>query len=103
MIRSTRGNYRSIPTAAPLCSNWMVDIEDAQRPDGSISTSRLITGATQKWIRMTGFLKDDLMPKDTYGDWRMPLESPISIRSQDPNRRTDLGCHRATYFYHLLC
>ena len=39
----------------------------------------------KKWItRMQGYLKDDLMPRDIYGDWCVPPESPELIHSNDP-------------------
>ncbi len=59
--------------------------------------------AMKKWIDyMRTFLKDDLMPKDTYGDWCVPPESPKLIHSQDPGRRTDGTLIGTAYYYHLL-
>ena len=59
--------------------------------------------AMKKWIEyMRGFLKDGLMPKDTYGDWCVPPESPKLIHSQDPARRTDGTLIGTAYYYHLL-
>ena len=59
--------------------------------------------ALKKWIDyMRSFLKDDLMPKDTYGDWCVPPESPKLIHSQDPARRTDGTLIGTSYFYALL-
>lgn len=60
-------------------------------------------GDMKKWIaHMSGFLKDDLMPRDTYGDWCVPPESPELIHSQDPARKTAAPVLGTTYFYHLL-
>jgi len=57
----------------------------------------------RKWItRMQTYLKDDLMPRDTYGDWCVPPESPEMILSNDPQRKTDGPVLGTTYFYHLL-
>ena len=57
----------------------------------------------KKWIvYMRGFLKDDLMPKDTYGDWCVPPEKPELIHSEDPARRTDPALIGTAYFYRLL-
>jgi alpha-L-rhamnosidase len=57
----------------------------------------------KRWIDyMRGFLKDDLMPRDTYGDWCVPPESPTLIHSQDPARRTDGTLLGTAYYYHLL-
>jgi len=162
-----RSNYRSIPTDCPqrderqgwmgdrstvsrsesylfdvaaFYNKWLNDIEDSQRPDGSIpdvapnywmiytndvtwpSTFLLVPAmlydqygdlraierhypAMRKWItHMRGFMKDGLMPKDTFGDWCVPPESPRLIHSQDPARKTDGTLLGTAYFYkmHLL-
>ncbi len=160
-----RGNYRSIPTDCPqrderqgwlgdrsvvsrsesylydigaFYTKWMTDLNDAQRPAGSIpdvapaywvlyndnmtwpATFALVPGmlydqygdvrvierhygAMKKWITyMGGFLKDDLMPKDTYGDWCVPPESPELIHSKDPARKTDGTLIGSAYYYEML-
>jgi alpha-L-rhamnosidase len=51
---------------------------------------------------MRSFIKDDLMPRDTYGDWCVPPESPDLIHSKDPARQTEGPVLGTTYFYHLL-
>jgi alpha-L-rhamnosidase len=57
-----------------------------------------------KWIEfMSQYLKDDLMPKDTYGDWCVPPEKKELIHSRDPARKTDATVLGTTYFYHDLC
>ena len=57
----------------------------------------------KKWIaHMQTLLKDDLMPRDVYGDWCVPPESPELIHSKDPARRTEGPVLGTTYFYHLL-
>jgi len=57
----------------------------------------------RKWItHMETYLKDDLMPRDTYGDWCVPPESPELIHSNDPSRKTEGPVLGTTYFYHLL-
>jgi alpha-L-rhamnosidase len=48
------------------------------------------------------YLKDGLMPKDTYGDWCVPPEKAALIHSEDPARRTDPVLIGTAYFYHLL-
>jgi alpha-L-rhamnosidase len=47
--------------------------------------------AMKKWLEYmrTKYSKDDLITKDTYGDWCVPPESPELIHSKDPARRTD--------------
>ena len=41
---------------------------------------------------METYLKNGLMPRDTYGDWCVPPESPELIHSNDPSRKTDGAC-----------
>ena len=43
-------------------------------------------------------MQDNIMIKDTYGDWCMPPESQELIHSQDPARKTD-GAILATTMY----
>jgi alpha-L-rhamnosidase len=57
----------------------------------------------KKWItHMQTYLKDDLMPRDVYGDWCVPPESPELIHSSDPARKTEGTVLGTAYFYHLL-
>jgi len=59
--------------------------------------------AMRRWIiHMETYLKDDLMPRDSYGDWCVPPESPELIHSQDPSRKTDGTLIGTVYFYRLL-
>jgi alpha-L-rhamnosidase len=57
----------------------------------------------RKWIKhMETYLQNDLMPRDNYGDWCVPPESPELIHSNDPSRKTEGPVLGTTYFYHLL-
>ncbi len=57
--------------------------------------------AMVRWMDyMAGFLEDDLMPRDQYGDWCVPPEAPHLIHSQDPARRTAKAVLGTAYFYH---
>jgi alpha-L-rhamnosidase len=59
--------------------------------------------AMRKWIDyMSGYLKDGLMPKNTYGDWCVPPESPELVHSKDPARQTDPTLISTAYFYSML-
>jgi len=59
--------------------------------------------AMKKWIdHMRGYLQDGIMPRDTYGDWCVPPESPKLIHSQDPARKTDGVLIGTAYYYKLL-
>jgi alpha-L-rhamnosidase len=55
------------------------------------------------WIdHMAEYIKDDILEKDTYGDWCVPPESPELIHSKDPMRKTAPGILATTYFYYDL-
>jgi alpha-L-rhamnosidase len=59
--------------------------------------------ALRVWVQyMENFLKDDLMPKNTYGDWCVPPESPELIHSKDKARVTDTTLISTAYFYKVL-
>jgi alpha-L-rhamnosidase len=56
-----------------------------------------------KWIdHMSTFIQDDVITKDTYGDWCVPPEDPKLIHSNDPLRKTAGGILSTTFFYHDL-
>jgi alpha-L-rhamnosidase len=160
-----RGNYHSIPTDCPqrderqgwlgdratgclgemqmfqvaaFYEKWLIDMADAQRPDGSVcdvcpaywpfyndnvtwaGTITLIPAllrqqygderiivrqypAMRAWVEhMCRFMVDDRMPRDNYGDWCVPPESPKTILSNDPARKTHGELIGTAYFYHIL-
>jgi alpha-L-rhamnosidase len=56
-----------------------------------------------RWLdHIRTYAKDNLMPKDTYGDWCVPPEDPRLIHSQDPARITDKTLIGTAYLYKLL-
>lgn len=56
-----------------------------------------------KWIDyMSGFIKDGIIDKDSYGDWCVPPEDPKLIHSKDPARKTAPAVLATSYFYHCL-
>lgn len=162
-----RDNYRSMPTdmprderqgwmgdrqevskgetylfnIAPLYTQWLTDINDSQRIDGSVpdvcpafwplyqdgvvwaSTYMIVpsmlydqygdVGILEKhydslkhWADyMAKFLENDLMPRNTYGDWCFPprLKSEMTvINSSDPKLTTDGNMMSTAIFYHDL-
>ncbi len=164
ILWGVKGNYRSIPTDCPqrdekqgwlgdrsvvsrsesylhdvaaFYSKWVTDIEDAQRPTGSIpdvapaywpfyndgivwpstfilapqmvyeqyGDTRILERhypAMKRWVEyMRGFMKDGLMPKNTYGDWCVPPEDPQLIHSKDPARVTAGPLLSTAYFYNI--
>ena len=60
--------------------------------------------AWKKWMlhMKNNYMRDGLMPRDTYGDWCMPPESLELIHSSDPTRITDATV-LSTPFYCYLC
>lgn len=58
----------------------------------------------KRWVNhMTNsYMVDYLMPRDTYGDWCMPPESPELIHSNDPSRKTNGEVIGTTVFYSIL-
>jgi alpha-L-rhamnosidase len=161
-----RGNYRGIPTDCPqrdermgwlgdrstnsygesfifgnnlLYSKWLTDIQDSQKPDGSVpdvapaywvfytdnmtwpSTFLLVPdhlyrqfgneraiadhyAAMRKWLfyMRDKYMKNYLLPKDTYGDWCMPPERMELIHSEDTTRITPGPFIGSAYFYYCL-
>jgi alpha-L-rhamnosidase len=103
-----------IPDVAP--AYWRLYNDDVTWPSTFLFTpymlleqygdKRVITRAypaMRKWIEhMRGFIRDDLISKDTYGDWCVPPEDPKLIHSKDPARRTDGTLIATAYFQYLL-
>lgn len=59
--------------------------------------------AMKKWMEhMYGYLKDGVIPRDTYGDWCVPPESPELVHSKDPRRKTNGELIASAYFYYDL-
>ncbi|MFA6241677.1 MAG: family 78 glycoside hydrolase catalytic domain [Candidatus Hydrogenedentales bacterium] len=57
----------------------------------------------RKWIKhMEGNLKDDIYPKDNYGDWCVPPEEQHLIHSKDPLRQTPGDFLGTAYLYYDL-
>lgn len=104
----------SIPDVAP--SYWQLYSDNVTWPSSAViipgslydqyGDQRLILThypVMQKWIEhMSGYIKDGLMPRDTYGDWCVPPEAQTLIHSQDPARKTSAVILGTTYFYHDL-
>ena len=57
----------------------------------------------KKWIsHMSKFLVNDIMPKDTYGDWCVPPEDLKLIHTNDPLKTTSAEFIGTAYFYYEL-
>lgn len=61
-------------------------------------------GAMRKWLlyMRDKYMKDYLLPKDTYGDWCMPPERMELIHSKDTTRITPGAFIGSAYFYYCL-
>jgi alpha-L-rhamnosidase len=113
LVDSQRPNG-SIPDVAP--TYWTLYNDDVTWPStfvqipgmlydqyGDLRVVERNYAAMNKWIdHMREFLKDSLLPKDTYGDWCVPPEDPKLIHSQDPARRTDGTLLATAYYYRML-
>ncbi|MEE9432591.1 MAG: family 78 glycoside hydrolase catalytic domain [Melioribacteraceae bacterium] len=70
---------------------------------GDLQTIKTHYPTMQKWIEyMSEFLIDDIMPKDTYGDWCVPPEDVKLIHTADPLRTTSAEYIGTAYFYYEL-
>lgn len=57
----------------------------------------------KQWIEhMLGYIDKGLMPRDSYGDWCVPPESPELIHSRDPARKTSGVLLGTAYFHYML-
>ncbi len=54
------------------------------------------------WYMRDKYMKDYLLPKDTYGDWCIPPKDPKIIHSTDPDMITPGDFIGSAYFYHCL-
>jgi alpha-L-rhamnosidase len=109
-IEDSQNGAGSIPDVAP--TYWKIYTDNTTWPGafliladmlftqyGDTEAVRLHYPAMHRWMQyMERYLKDGLMPKDTYGDWCVPPETPSLIHSQDPGRRTPAELIGTTYF-----
>lgn len=60
--------------------------------------------AMKRWVNymVNNYMTDYIMPRDTYGDWCMPPESPELIHSKDPARKTAGPVLGSSVFYSIL-
>lgn len=113
-IEDSQKENGSVPSVAP--AYWPMYPDDVTWPScytivpdslytqyGDLGVVIQFYPGMKKWIDyMSQFLKDGIMPRDTYGDWCVPPESPELIHSLDPARKTDKAVLGTTYFYHNL-
>lgn len=70
---------------------------------GDVEVIRRHYPSMKLWMdHMAGFVADDVMPRDTYGDWCVPPENPKLIHSEDPMRKTHPTILGTAYFHYCL-
>ncbi len=104
----------SIPDVAP--AYWPIYSDNVTWPSSAI----IIPSALQRqfgdnesidrdydsaklWMEhMLTYAEDDIISRDSYGDWCVPPEEATLIHSRDPARQTDKALLATSYFYHDL-
>jgi alpha-L-rhamnosidase len=58
----------------------------------------------KKWMdyMVKNYMVDDIMPRDTYGDWCVPPIDPLVIHTKNPDRLTDGDLIGTSFFCHNL-
>ncbi|MCD6596189.1 MAG: glycoside hydrolase family 78 protein, partial [Bacteroidales bacterium] len=113
-IQDAQKDNGSLPDVAP--SYWPIYSDNTTWPGtylfasdmlytqyGDLKTIETHYPFMQKWIsHMSTYLKDGIMPKDTYGDWCVPPEDIRLIHTNDPLRTTSAEYIGTAYFYYEL-
>jgi alpha-L-rhamnosidase len=105
----------SIPDVAP--NYWMIYSDNMTWPGAFVIIANMLYeqygntepivkhyDAMKKWMNYMRekYMQDNILTKDTYGDWCMPPEAPELIHSQDPARKTDGAVLSTTFYYRML-
>ncbi|MCL1822270.1 MAG: family 78 glycoside hydrolase catalytic domain, partial [Prolixibacteraceae bacterium] len=105
----------SVPDVAP--NYWMIYSDNMTWPGAYIIIANMLYeqygnmepiakhyDSMKKWMNYMRdkYMKENIMTKDTYGDWCMPPERPELIHSQDPARKTDAAVLGTTFYYRML-
>ena len=113
-IRDSQAANGSIPDIAP--EPWPAHSDGVTWPSSYIVIPHMLHDqygdirvlqehyeGMKRWADyMAGFLEKGIMPRNTYGDWCVPPESPELIHSKDPDRQTDGHLLSTAYFHHDL-
>ena len=113
-IADSQRDSGSVPVVAP--AYWVFYHDDVTWPSTFLFVPALLYEhygdrqviethypAMKNWITyMRKYIQNGLMPRDQYGDWCVPPESPELIHSKDPARKTDGTLIGTAYFQHLL-
>jgi alpha-L-rhamnosidase len=104
----------SVPDVAP--AYWPIYSDNVVWPSSGIIIPEMLRrqyadtqtiarhyASAKKWMDyMNGFVANNLIARDTYGDWCLPPEDPALIHSRDAKRVTDKTLLATAYFYHDL-
>ncbi len=114
-IANAQKSSGSIPDVAPPYwpvysdnmtwpSSIIIISDNLYRQYGNIKVIKDNYSAMKKWLfyMRDKYMKNYLLPKDTYGDWCMPPKDPKLIHSQDSTRITPGDFIGSAYFYHCL-
>jgi alpha-L-rhamnosidase len=114
-IEDAQTDSGSIPDVAP--SYWKIYNDGVTWPAAYLIIANMIYeqcgdiapiqkryASMKKWVlyMKEKYMENDLMPRDTYGDWCMPPESPKLIHSMDPRRITPGNYLGTSYYYYML-
>jgi alpha-L-rhamnosidase len=101
----------SVPDVAP--TYWPIYSDNVSWPSTGVMIPEMLReqfGDTQtiarhydsakQWMDfMSGFVKEGIISRDSYGDWCVPPEDLTLIHSRDTNRITDTTLIATSYFY----
>ncbi len=114
-IRDSQKPDGSLPNVAP--TYWVVYTDNMTWPSAYLlianhlyrqfGNEKAIADnypAMRKWLfyMRDKYMKDYLLPRDTYGDWCMPPENMDLIHAQDSTRITPGAYIGSVYFYYCL-
>ncbi len=113
-IQDAQRKSGSIPDVAP--SYWPIYSDNTTWPGtylfasdmlynqyGDLQTIETHYPYMQKWIsHMSKFLKNGIMPKDTYGDWCVPPDDLKLIHTNNASKTTSAEYIGTVYFYYEL-
>jgi alpha-L-rhamnosidase len=114
-IEQSQKETGSIPDVAP--NYWSVYSDNMTWPGAYVIIANMLYEqygnrepivkhyeSMKKWMKYMRekYMVDNIMTKDTYGDWCMPPETPELIHSKDPARITDAAILGTTFYYRML-
>ncbi|MDR1517308.1 MAG: glycoside hydrolase family 78 protein [Dysgonamonadaceae bacterium] len=114
-IEESQREDGSIPDVAP--NYWVIYSDNMTWPGAYVIIANMLYeqfgdkepivkhyDSMKKWMAyiQSKYLTDNIMTKDTYGDWCMPPERPELIHSEDPARKTDAAVLGTTFYFRML-